>query len=40
VVALGVLLPLFGASLAVLLLLDRFVLRRLPATRRWFDVAT
>jgi uncharacterized iron-regulated membrane protein len=40
VVALGVLLPLFGASLAVVLLLDRFVLRRLPATRRWFDVAT
>lgn len=37
-VALGVALPLFGASLAVVLLLDRFVLRRLPATRRWFDV--
>jgi uncharacterized iron-regulated membrane protein len=38
VIVLGVLLPLFGASLVVVLLLDRFVLRRLPATRRWFDV--
>jgi uncharacterized iron-regulated membrane protein len=39
IVVLGVALPLFGASLLVVLLLDRFVLRRLPATRRWFDIA-
>lgn len=38
-VVLGVTLPLFGASLVVILLLDRFVLRRLPATRQFFDVA-
>ena len=30
-VALGVFLPLFGISLVVVLLLDRFVLRRVPA---------
>jgi uncharacterized iron-regulated membrane protein len=37
-VALGLFLPLFGASLAVVLLLDRFVLRRVPALAAWFDV--
>lgn len=36
---LAVLLPLFGASLVLVLILDRLVLRRIPATRRWFDVA-
>jgi uncharacterized iron-regulated membrane protein len=39
-VALGVFLPLFGASLALVLLLDRFVLRRVPRLSRWFDVRT
>jgi uncharacterized iron-regulated membrane protein len=36
--ATAILLPLFGASLVLVLLLDRFVLRRLALTRRWFDV--
>jgi uncharacterized iron-regulated membrane protein len=39
-VALGVFLPLFGASLVLMLLLDRFVLRRVPRLSRWFDVRT
>lgn len=38
-VALGVLLPLFGLSLLVVLLLDQLVLRRVPALSRWFDAA-
>ena len=38
VVALGILLPLFGASLLLVLLADRFLLRRVPALTRWFDV--
>ena len=38
-VALGVFLPMFGISLLVVLLLDRFVLRRVPALGRFFDVA-
>lgn len=37
-VVLGLLLPLFGASLVLLLLLDRLVLRRVPRLARWFDV--
>ena len=36
-VALGVLLPLFGISLAVVLLLDQVVLRRVPRLAGWFD---
>ena len=36
-VALGVLLPFFGLSLLVVLLLDQLVLRRVPALSRWFD---
>ncbi len=38
VAALGIFLPLFGASLLVVLLADRFLLRRVPALARWFDV--
>jgi len=38
VVALGVLLPLFGLSLLVVLLLDQLVLRRVSALAGWFDV--
>lgn len=37
-VALGVLLPLFGVSLLAVLLLDQLVLRRVPALAAWFDV--
>lgn len=36
VVALGVLLPLFGISLVAVLLLDQLVLRRVPALSGWF----
>ncbi|MBZ5736027.1 PepSY domain-containing protein [Nocardioides sp. TRM66260-LWL] len=39
VVALGVVLPLFGASLLLVLALDQLVLRRVPALAQWFDVA-
>lgn len=38
-VGLGVLLPLFGLSLLVVLLLDQLVLRRIPALGGWFDVS-
>lgn len=38
VIALGAFLPLFGISLAVALLVDRFLLRRVPELARWFDV--
>ena len=38
-VALGVFLPLFGISLVVVLLLDRFVLRRVPALGEFFGVS-
>jgi uncharacterized iron-regulated membrane protein len=37
-VALGILLPLFGLSLLVVLVLDQVVLRRIPALSRWFAV--
>jgi len=37
-VALGVFLPLFGASLVLVLLADRLLLRRVPALSRWFGV--
>ncbi|MDN4174023.1 PepSY domain-containing protein [Nocardioides sp. SOB77] len=37
IVALGVLLPFFGLSLLVALLLDQLVLRRVPALAGWFD---
>jgi uncharacterized iron-regulated membrane protein len=40
VIALGVFLPLFGISLALALLADRFLFRRVPALSRWFDVRT
>lgn len=38
-VALGVLLPLFGLSVLVVLLLDRLVVRRVPGLAAWFDAA-
>jgi uncharacterized iron-regulated membrane protein len=38
-IGLGVFLPLFGISLLAVLLLDRLVLRRVPALGRWFDTA-
>ena len=38
-VALGIFLPLFGISLLVVLLLDRFVLRRVPAMAQFFEVS-
>ncbi|HEY9338229.1 MAG TPA: PepSY domain-containing protein [Kribbella sp.] len=38
VVALGLLLPLFGLTLLVVLLLDHFALRRVPVLRTWFTV--
>ena len=37
-VVLGVLLPLFGASLVLVLLLDQLVLRRVSVLARWLDV--
>jgi len=38
-VALGVLLPLFGASLVLVLVLDQLVLRRVPALAGWFSTS-
>lgn len=38
-VALGIFLPLFGLSVLVVLLLDRLVVRRVPAVAGWFDAA-
>jgi uncharacterized iron-regulated membrane protein len=38
VVVLGVLLPLFGASLVAVFLAERLVLRRLPAVSRWLGL--
>ena len=38
VAALGIFLPLFGASLLVVLLTDRFLLRRVRVLPQWFDV--
>jgi uncharacterized iron-regulated membrane protein len=38
IVALAVMLPLFGLSLVVVLLVDRMLLPRLPATRRWLGL--
>jgi uncharacterized iron-regulated membrane protein len=38
-VALGMLLPLFGASLLVALVLDQLVLRRIPAFAAWFGTS-
>lgn len=37
-VALGVLLPLFGVSLVAVLLLDQLLLRRVPRLSHWFNV--
>jgi len=39
-VVLGVFLPLFGISLLVVLMLDRFVLRRIPALSGFFEVSS
>ncbi len=39
-VGLGVFLPLFGISLVVVLMLDRFVLRRVPALSEFFEVSS
>jgi uncharacterized iron-regulated membrane protein len=39
VVGLAVLLPVFGASLVLVLLLDRFVVRRVPGLARRLDAA-
>ena len=38
-VGLGIFLPLFGISLVVVLLLDQFILRRVPRLSAWFDTA-
>jgi uncharacterized iron-regulated membrane protein len=38
-VALGILLPLFGLSVLAILLLDQLVVRRVPALAGWFDAA-
>lgn len=38
IVALGLFLPLFGLTLAALLLLDQLLLRRIPSLRTWFNV--
>lgn len=38
IVVLGIFLPLFGASLLVVLLLDQLVLRRIPRLETWFNV--
>jgi uncharacterized iron-regulated membrane protein len=37
-IAAGVLLPLFGASLLILLILDQALLRRVPRLRGWFAI--
>jgi hypothetical protein len=39
-VALGIFLRLFGASLLLVLLAARFLLRRVPALTQWFEVKT
>ena len=39
IVALSLLLPLFGLSLLLLLVLDRILLVRLPAARIWLGLA-
>jgi uncharacterized iron-regulated membrane protein len=39
VLALAVLLPLFGASLGLVLVTERFLLRRFPSAARWLGVA-
>jgi len=36
-IALGVLLPFFGVTLLVVLLLDQLVVRRVPFLGRWFS---
>ncbi len=38
VIMLGVLLPLFGASLVLVALLERLILRRLPGIRDWLGL--
>ena len=38
IVALGLYLPMFGATLIAVLLVDRFVLRRVPSARRWLGL--
>jgi uncharacterized iron-regulated membrane protein len=38
VIALGAFLPVFGVSLALVLLADRFLLRRVPGLTRWLNV--
>lgn len=39
VVALGLYLPMFGATLILVLLAEKLVLRRLPGTRKWLGLA-
>lgn len=39
VVVLGIYLPLFGASLVAVLLIEGFLLRRIPAVRNWLGLA-
>jgi uncharacterized iron-regulated membrane protein len=39
VIGLGIYLPLFGLSLLLVALLERFVLRRLPVAQRWLGLA-
>lgn len=38
IVALGLYLPMFGVTLIAVLLVDRFVLRRVPSARRWLGL--
>ncbi|QNQ07932.1 PepSY-associated TM helix domain-containing protein [Sphingomonas alpina] len=38
VIVLGLLLPLFGASLIAVLMIERFALRRVPPARRWLGL--
>jgi uncharacterized iron-regulated membrane protein len=38
VLVLGIWLPLFGASLAAVLVVERFVLRRVPALAAWLGL--
>ena len=38
IIAIGIYLPMMGASLILVLLIERFVLRRIPATSRWLGL--
>ena len=38
IVALGVVMPLFGATLLIVLLVEALILRRIPGARRWLGL--